>query len=51
MRIIRLFLLMLVVTIGATFAVLNAEQVALNYYFGSVELPLALVLSGGLMVG
>ncbi len=44
MRIIKLILLMLIVMLGAVFAVLNAEPVQFNYYFGSRELPLSLVM-------
>ncbi len=51
MRIIRFLLMVLVVMVGAAFAVLNAEPVMLNYYFGTTELPEALVLTGALMLG
>jgi putative membrane protein len=45
MRLIKLFLLMVIVMLGAVFAVLNAEPVQFNYYFGTIELPLSLVLT------
>ncbi len=51
MRLIKLFLLMLVMMLGAVFAVLNADPVQFNYYFGSRELPLSLVLTIALGVG
>ncbi|MFK5913161.1 MAG: LapA family protein [Woeseiaceae bacterium] len=35
---------LVVIVIGVAFAVLNAEKVQLNYYLGSVELPLSLIL-------
>ncbi|MGD9164967.1 MAG: LapA family protein [Chromatiales bacterium] len=51
MRIIKLFLLLLIVTLGAVFAVLNAEPVQFNYYFGSRELPLSLIMTMALGTG
>jgi putative membrane protein len=51
LRIIRFLLMLLVVVIGAAFTVLNADPVMLNYYRGSIELPLALVLMAMLMLG
>jgi putative membrane protein len=51
MRIIKLILLMLIVALGAVFAVLNAEPVQFNYYFGSRELPLSLIMTMALGVG
>lgn len=43
-RIVLVILSLAVVAVGALFAVLNAAPVNLNYYFGSVEIPLSLVL-------
>ena len=37
--------------LGAIFAVLNAEPVLFNYYFGSRELPLSLILTAALGAG
>jgi putative membrane protein len=51
MRIIKLILLMLIVMLGAVFAVLNAEPVQFNYYFGSHELPLSLVMTIAMGLG
>ncbi len=51
MRIIKLILLMLIVMLGAVFAVLNAEPVQFNYYFGSRELPLSLIMTLALGAG
>ena len=51
LRIIRFLLLLLVVMIGAAFALLNATPVMVNYYFGARELPLAWVLMLALMAG
>jgi putative membrane protein len=51
MRIIKLIVLMLIVLLGAVFAVLNAESVQFNYYFGSRELPLSLIMTIALGAG
>jgi putative membrane protein len=51
MRIIKLILLMLIVMLGAVFAVLNAAPVQFNYYFGSRELPLSLIMTIALGAG
>jgi len=42
---------LLVIIFGIVFAVLNAENVQLNYYLGSVELPLSLVLVVTMIIG
>jgi len=51
MRFIKLFLFMLIMLLGAVFAVLNAEPVEFNYYFGSLVLPLSLVITAALGAG
>jgi lipopolysaccharide assembly protein A len=51
MRIIKLFFLMVVVMLGVVFTVLNADPVQFNYYFGSRELPLSLIMTVALGVG
>jgi lipopolysaccharide assembly protein A len=51
MRIIKLFFLMVVMMLGVVFTVLNADPVQFNYYFGSRELPLSLIMTGALGVG
>ena len=51
MRIIKLILLFLIVLLGAVFAVLNADPVNFNYYFGSHELPLSLIMTLAMGVG
>ncbi|MEJ2344411.1 MAG: LapA family protein [Gammaproteobacteria bacterium] len=54
-RILLLVLSLLIVAIGAAFAVLNANVVDLNYYFGTREIPLSLTLvvafAGGALLG
>ena len=51
MRILKLFFLLVIMLLGAIFAVLNAEPVLFNYYFGSRELPLSLIITIALGVG
>lgn len=51
MRIINLIILVLVMVVGAVFAVLNAESVHFNYYFGSIDLPLSVLLVAFLFSG
>ncbi|MGD8587339.1 MAG: LapA family protein [Chromatiales bacterium] len=51
MRILKLFIIIIIMILGAVFAVLNAEPVRFNYYFDSVELPLSLILTTALGVG
>lgn len=43
MRILGLVFFIIVILLGISFAVLNAEEVKLNYYFGTTSLPLSLV--------
>jgi len=50
-RLIRLILFLLVMLVGAVLAVMNADLVNLNYYFGSRELPLSVLLVGAVFVG
>lgn len=43
--------LIIVVVFGLSFAVLNAEPVSLNYYFGYHDIPLSMVVVLSLAVG
>ena len=51
LRLVYLTMTLLVVIFGIVFAVLNADNVQLNYYLGSVELPLSLVLVLAMIMG
>ncbi len=44
MRIITYLFLTVIILLGVTFACLNAEPVAINYYIGNGKLPLSLLL-------
>lgn len=51
MRFIKFIVVILIMMVGAVFAVLNADSVEINYYFGSRELPLSLILTITLGLG
>ncbi len=44
MRIITLISSITIIALGVTFAFLNAEPVLVNYYIGSSEMPLSILL-------
>lgn len=50
-RIVALLLLLLALVIGLAFAVMNAGDVELNYYYGMVTVPLSLALVVALSIG
>ncbi|PLY16800.1 MAG: DUF1049 domain-containing protein [Sedimenticola sp.] len=51
MRFLKLIFIFLIMIIGAALAVMNADPVQLNYYFGSIQLPLSVVLVGSIAAG
>ncbi len=51
MRIISYIVLVIIIILGVTFALLNAEPVALNYYVGTRQISLSLLLVLFLGVG
>jgi len=44
MRILGFIFFLLILFLGATFAVMNAQVVTINYYIGTNRLPLSLLL-------
>ncbi len=50
-RLFGFIIMVILVVIGLSFAVLNAEPVMLHYYFGSQEIPLSLIVVGALAIG
>ena len=54
-RLLGFLLLIVLVVLGLSFAVLNAEPVPLNYYFGYREIPLSMIvvlsLAAGAVIG
>ena len=55
LRLFGFLLLIVLVVLGLSFAVLNAERVPLNYYFGYREIPLSMIvvlsLAAGAVIG
>ncbi len=51
MKIINLLLFLTILVIGFIFTMLNSANVELNYYYGLIELPLALVAMAALLAG
>ncbi len=51
MRILKYFFLLLILLFGISFAYLNATQVTVQYYFGSSNMPLSLLLVLTLILG
>lgn len=51
LRLIRLILLFLILILGLSFAVINADTVQFDYYFNSLQAPLSLILVISLMLG
>jgi len=50
-RILLFAVLLLVAILGLSFALMNAEPVALSYYFGKIQAPLSLVVVLALALG
>ncbi len=50
-RIVIFALLLLVTLLGLSFALMNAESVQLNYYFGTLQAPLSLALVLAIIIG
>ena len=51
LKIIGIIFFILLLALGLSFSLLNATPVELNYYFGSIELPLAVALVIPLLMG
>ena len=51
MRIFSYIILLIIIVLGLTFAILNAELVSLNYYFGTRQISLSLLMVLCLGVG
>lgn len=50
-RLLGFLLLLVLVLLGLSFAVLNAQPVALNYYFGYRQIPLSMIVVLSLVAG
>lgn len=51
MRIVNYLFLVFIILVGVTFALLNAKGVDLNYYFGTIRIPLSLLLVESFALG
>jgi putative membrane protein len=51
LKLIKLLLVVLVMMLGAAFTVMNADPVKINYYFGTGEWPLAIIVVASLLLG
>ena len=51
MRLIKLLIILVLIIVGAAFAVHNGDNVTVNYYFGNLDLPLSLLLIATLIIG
>jgi len=51
LRLINILLLITLIVLGLSFAVLNADPVPLNYYFGYREIPLSMIVVVALATG
>ncbi len=50
-RLFGFVLVVILVVLGLSFAVLNSQAVALNYYFGSRDIPLSMIVVVSLAAG
>ncbi|HKJ77164.1 MAG TPA: LapA family protein [Gammaproteobacteria bacterium] len=50
-RLLVFLFILVVVVLGLGFAVLNAESVAVNFYFGTLQAPLSMVVVLAMVVG
>ena len=50
-KIILFIVIFILLFVGVSFAVLNADEVQLNYYFGQMQAPLSLIIVMSLACG
>ena len=51
LRLVNILLLITLIVLGLSFAVLNADPVTLNYYFGNKQIPLSMIVVVALATG
>lgn len=51
MKVVMFFFALLVALLGISFSVLNAQDVKVNYFLDSAELPLAFIIILAMMLG
>ncbi len=50
-RLYSILFLLIFMGLGVAIAIVNADEVVFNYYFGSITQPLSIILVGAIMVG
>ena len=50
-RLFSILILLLFMAFGVAIAIVNADEVVFNYYYGSITQPLSILLVGAIMVG
>ncbi|RKZ98312.1 MAG: hypothetical protein DRQ43_01685 [Gammaproteobacteria bacterium] len=50
-RLFSILILLLFMTFGVAIAIVNADEVVFNYYYGSVTQPLSILLVGAIICG
>lgn len=50
-RLFSILILLLFMAFGVAIAIVNADIVVFNYYYGSVSQPLSILLVGAIMIG
>ena len=50
-RLFTILVLLLFMAFGVAIAIVNAEEVVFNFYYGSITQPLSILLVGAIMVG
>lgn len=50
-RLLTIIFLIILIAVGLSFTVLNADEVELNYYFSTTSQPLAVIVLGAAVLG
>lgn len=50
-RLFSILILLLFMAFGVAIAIVNADEVVFNYYYGSISQPLSILLVGAIMLG
>ena len=50
-RLLSIVILLLFMGFGVAIAIVNAEEVVFNYYYGSITQPLSILLVAAIMIG
>jgi uncharacterized membrane protein YciS (DUF1049 family) len=50
-RLFTILILLLFMAFGVAIAIVNAEEVTFNYYYGSIKQPLSILLVAAIMLG